>query len=103
MLKNNLHLAFFATLFMGFYSLNTYAISEEAQQEESFNGSLQKLTGGVGNIPVFSHIYGANFMTEQERCQYLLKLDSLPTKADRDDFRANHHKKIDMRRKQEGG
>ena len=103
MLKNNLHIAFFATLLMSFYSLNSFALSEESQQEESFNGSIQKLAGGVGNIPVYSHIYGANFMNEQERCQYLLKLDSLQTKAERDDYRADHHKKIDMRRKQEGG
>jgi hypothetical protein len=103
MLKNNLFMAFLASLFIAVFSSNAIAISEQGQQEEAFNEPVQKLTGKVGDVPVYSHIYGANFMTEQERCNYLLKLDSLKTKEERDALRAKHHKEIDMLRKEKGG
>ena len=103
MLKHISYIVFIATLAIGLFSTSAFPVSEETQQEESFSNPIQKLTGQLGNIPVFSHIYGANFMTEQERCDYLIKLDGMSTKEERDAFRATHHKKIDMRRKQEGG
>lgn len=96
-------MAFLASLFIVVFSSNAIAISEEGQQEESFNEPIQTLTGKVGDVPVYSHIYGANFMTEQARCNYLLKLDSLKTKEERDALRAKHHKEIDMLRKEKGG
>jgi predicted CopG family antitoxin len=77
--------------------------SEEEQQEESFSESVQELTERKGDIPVYSHIYGADFMTEQERCNYLLKLDGMKTKEERAAFREQHRKEIDMRRKEKGG
>lgn len=57
------------------------------------------------SIPIFvySHIYGVEFMTEKERCEYLLKLDGMKTKSERDAFRAQHRKAIDERRKKIGG
>jgi hypothetical protein len=75
----------------------------ETQQEESFSEPVQELTGRAGDIPVYSHIYGADFMTEQERCNYLLKLDGMKSKEERDAYRAKHHEEIDKRRKEKGG
>jgi hypothetical protein len=75
----------------------------EAQQEESFSEPVQELTGRVGDVPVYSHIYGADFMNEQERCNYLLKLDGMKSKAERDAFRAKHREEVDKRRKEKGG
>jgi hypothetical protein len=103
MLKNKLITAFLASLFIVFFSYNPIARSEEAQQEDFFSEPIQKLTGKVGDVPVYSHIYGANYMTEQERCNYLLKLDSIKTKEERAAFRAKHREKIDMLRKEKGG
>lgn len=103
MLKNKLFMAFLISLCMAFFSSYSIAQSEEEQQEESFSEPAQELTGRTGDVPVYSHIYGANFMTEQERCNYLLKLDSMKTKAERDAFRAKHREEIDMLRKEKGG
>lgn len=103
MLKNKLFMSFLASLFIAFFSSNSIAQSEAEQQEESFSENPKELTGRVGDVPVYSHIYGADFMTEQERCNYLLKLDSMKTKEERDAFRAKHHEKIDMLRKEKGG
>ena len=103
MLKNTLPMTFSAAILIAVFSTNTVAGPEESQQEESFSQPIQKLTGQVGNIPVYSHIYGANFMTELQRCEYLLKLDNMKTKEERDEFRTKHKEKIDLRRKQEGG
>ncbi|CAA9891334.1 conserved exported hypothetical protein [Candidatus Methylobacter favarea] len=103
MLKNNLYMALLASLFIAVFSSTSIARSEVEQQEESFSETPQELTGRVGDVPVFSHIYGADFMTEQERCEYLLKLDGMKTRQERDAFRAKHHEKIDLRRKQKGG
>jgi hypothetical protein len=103
MLKNKLFTAFLASLFIVFFSYNPIAQAVEEQIEDSFSEPIQELTGKVGDVPVYSHIYGANFMTEQERCNYLLKLDGMKTKAERDAFRAKHREKIDMLRKEKGG
>ena len=103
MLKNKLFIAFLISLFMAFFSSYSIAQSEEEQQEESFSEPVQELTGRTGDIPVYSHIYGADFMTEQERCNYLLALDGMKTKAERAAFRAKHREKIDMLRKEKGG
>lgn len=103
MLKNKLFMSFLASLFMTFLSFSSSAQTEVEQQEESFGTTPQKLTGRVGDVPVYSHIYGADFMTEQERCDYLLKLDGMKTKEERDAFRKKHHEKIDMLRKEKGG
>jgi hypothetical protein len=103
MLKNKLFMSFLASLFMAFFSSNSIAQSEAEQQEESFSENPKELTGRVGDVPVYSHIYGADFMTEQERCNYLLKLDNMKTKQERDAFRAQHREKIDFRRNQKGG
>lgn len=75
----------------------------EAQQEELFNDPVQELTGRKGDVPVYSHIYGADFMTEQERCNYLLKLDGMKSKEERDAFRTKHREEINERRKEKGG
>lgn len=103
MLKNKLFMSFLASLFINFFSFNAIAQSEVEQQEESFSEPPQELTGRIGDVPVYSHIYGADFMTEQERCDYLLKLDSMKTKEERDAFRAKHQEKINMLRKEKGG
>lgn len=103
MLTTKLPMAFFAFISLAFFSPNSIAVSESEQQEESFSQPVQELTGNVGDIPVFSHIYGADFMTEQERCNYLLKLDSMKNKEERDAFRQKHRQEIDMRRKEKGG
>lgn len=103
MLKNKTFMAAIAIMSLVFFSPNSIAVSESEQQEESFSQPVQELTGNVGDIPVFSHIYGADFMTEQERCNYLLKLDSMKTKEEREAFRQKHHQEIDMRRKEKGG
>lgn len=106
MLQNKLFLSFIAvlaSLFMMLFSFNSFAVSEEAQQEESFSRPVQELAGGAGDVQVYSHIYGADFMTEQERCNYLLKLDSMKTKAERDAYRAKHREEIDKLRKEKGG
>lgn len=96
-------MSFLASLFMALMSFNSIAQSEAEQQEESFSEEPDKLTGRVGDVPVYSHIYGADFMTEQERCNYLLKLDGMRTKEERDKFRAQHRERIDMLRKEKGG
>jgi hypothetical protein len=75
----------------------------EAQQEESFSEPVRELTGRPGDVPVYSHIYGADFMTEQERCNYLLKLDGMKSKKERDAYRAKHREKIEKKRKEKGG
>ncbi|MGR8979092.1 MAG: hypothetical protein ACU84H_03225 [Gammaproteobacteria bacterium] len=103
MLKNKLLMALIASFLGLFLSFSTFAQSEEMQQEEAFNQPIQKLTESTGDIPVYSHIYGANFMTEQERCNYLLKLDSMKSKKERDAFRAKHREEIDQLRKEKGG
>lgn len=103
MSKNKLFMSFLASLFMVSLSFNSIAQSESEQQEESFKTPPQELTGRIGDVPVYSHIYGADFMTEQERCNYLLKLDGMKTKEERDAFRKKHHEYIDMRRKEKGG
>jgi uncharacterized membrane protein len=77
--------------------------AEEAQQEEQFSEPVQELTDKARAIPVYSHIYGADFISEQERCEYLLKLDSARDKAERDRIRTEHRKYIDMRKKERGG
>ncbi|ADE14711.1 hypothetical protein Nhal_1574 [Nitrosococcus halophilus Nc 4] len=99
-----------ALLFVGALSLTTSVTlaggnerPEAEQQEEVFSQSIQKLTGRAAKNPVYSHIYGAEFMTEKERCEYLLKLDGMKTKSERDAFRAQHRKAIDERRKKIGG
>jgi hypothetical protein len=93
--------AFLIMLFVSFSIAQT--VDEEQQQEESFREPVQELTGRAGDVPVYSHIYGADFMTEQERCNYLLKLDGMKSKEERDAFRTKHHKEIDFRRKEKGG
>ncbi|MGR9086451.1 MAG: hypothetical protein ACU841_05175 [Gammaproteobacteria bacterium] len=93
----------FAILFIALSSPAAIAQIEEEQQEESFSQPVQKLSESVGNVAVYSHIYGANFMTEQERCNYLLKLDGMKTKQERARFRAQHREKIDLMRKEKGG
>lgn len=103
MSKNKLFMSFLASLFVTLMSFNSIAQPESEQQEESFSRNPSKLTGRVGDVPVYSHIYGADFMTEQERCNYLLKLDGMKTKAERDKFRAQHREKIDMLRREKGG
>lgn len=103
MLKKKLFMSFLASLFVAFFSSISFAQSESEQQEETFSTDPTELTGRIGDVPVYSHIYGADFMTEQERCDYLLKLDSMKTKEERKAFRKQHHEKIDMRRKEKGG
>jgi hypothetical protein len=103
MLKNKLLSVFFAALFMIFFSYNAIVWAEEAQGEEFFSQPIQELTGKIRNVPVYSHIYGANFMNEQERCSYLLKLDGMKTKEERSAFQSKHRQEIDMRRKEAGG
>ncbi|WAK00683.1 hypothetical protein [Methylobacter sp. YRD-M1] len=103
MLKNRLFLSFLVSSLVAFFSSISFAQSESEQQEETFNTSPKELTGRIGDVPVYSHIYGADFMTEQERCNYLLKLDSMKTKEEREAFRKQHHEKIDMLRKEKGG
>ncbi|GAB4363913.1 MAG: hypothetical protein Kow0060_20840 [Methylohalobius crimeensis] len=81
--------------------------TETMQQEEVFSQPVEELTKGEKKdedyIPVYSHIYGAQFMTEEERCEYLLKLDGMKTREERDAFREKHHKRIDDLRKRMGG
>lgn len=103
MSKNKLFISFLASLLTITFSLSSIAQSGVEQQEESFSEPPQELTGRVGDVPVYSHIYGAEFMTEQERCDYLLTLDGMKTKEERDAFRAKHQEKIDMLRKEKGG
>ncbi len=103
MLKNKLFMAFLASLSMVFFSSSSVVRAEKAQQEDFFSQPIQELTGKAGNVPVYSHIYGANFMTEQERCTYLLKLDGMKTKEESDAFQIKHREEIDMRRKEAGG
>jgi hypothetical protein len=107
MFKREISIAFMAAFIVVFFSVSPIAhavdANEEEQQEESFSEPVQELTGRAGDVPVYSHIYGADFMTEQERCNYLLKLDGMKTKEERAAFRARHRKEIDMRRKEKGG
>ncbi|MBL1263086.1 hypothetical protein [Candidatus Methylomicrobium oryzae] len=108
MVKQEISIEFFAAFILVLFSVAPLAHAagtseEEQQQEESFSEPVQELTGRAGDVPVYSHIYGADFMTEQERCNYLLKLDGMKTKEERAAFRASHHKEIDMRRKEKGG
>ncbi|EIC28349.1 MULTISPECIES: hypothetical protein [Methylomicrobium] len=107
MTKQEISIAFVAAFIMVLFFVSPLAhaagASEEEQQEESFSEPVQELTGRAGDISVYSHIYGADFMTEQERCNYLLKLDGMKTKEERAAFRARHHKEIDKRRKEKGG
>lgn len=42
-------------------------------------------------------IYGGQLMTAQERAEYLAKIRTLKTQAERDEFRAEHQKKIQER------
>ncbi len=76
---------------------------EEAQQEELFSEPVQELTPDGRTVQVFSHIYGADLMSEKERCEYLLKLDNTKDKAERDKIRAEHRAYIDERKKRLGG
>jgi hypothetical protein len=99
MLKNKL----FVSLFIVVFSYSPIALSLVTQEEEFFSEPVQELTDKVGDVPVYSHIYGANFMTEQERCNYLLELDSKKTKEERDAFRAKHRERIDYLRKEARG
>ena len=96
-------MAFFSLMAFVFFASPLIAQTEEEQQEESFNQPVDELTGHVGDVPVYSHIYGADFMTEQERCNYLLTLDGMKTKKERDEFRAKHRDRINMLRKERGG
>ncbi|MGX2038911.1 hypothetical protein ACWJKU_02090 [Methylocaldum sp. MU1018] len=76
---------------------------EEAQQEEQFGESVQELTDKARAVQVYSHIYGAELMSEKDRCEYLLKLDGTKDKAERDKIRAQHRAYIDERKKKLGG
>lgn len=76
---------------------------EESQQEEVFSQPVEKLVGKETETPVYSHIFGAQLMTEEERCAYLLKLDSMKSKEERDAYRAQHRKEMEERLKQLGG
>lgn len=42
-------------------------------------------------------IYGGQLMTAQERAEYLAKIRTLKTQAERDEFRVEHQKKIQER------
>lgn len=42
-------------------------------------------------------IYGGQLMTAQERAEYLAKIRALKTQTERDEFRAEHQKKIQER------
>ena len=42
-------------------------------------------------------IYGGQLMTVQERAEYLARIRTLKTQAERDEFRAEHQKKIQER------
>ncbi|HYE36370.1 hypothetical protein [Methylocaldum sp.] len=77
--------------------------TEETQQEEQFSEPVQELTDKARTVQVFSHIYGADLMSEKERCEYLLKLDSTKDRAERDKIRAGHRTYIDERKKRLGG
>ena len=77
--------------------------AEETQQEEQFSEPVQELTEKARTVQVFSHIYGAELMSEKERCEYLLKLDSTKDKTERDKIRAGHRAYIDERKKRLGG
>ena len=96
-------MALFTLMAFVFFASPLIAQTEEEQQEESFSQPVDELTGQVGDVPVYSHIYGADFMTEQERCNYLLTLDGMKTKKERDEFRAKHRDRINMLRKERGG
>ncbi|WP_022948724.1 hypothetical protein [Methylohalobius crimeensis] len=110
MLKATLY-SFLTAVFLVLVSPSTLVAqemkTEAMQQEEVFSQPVEELTKGEKKdedyIPVYSHIYGAQFMTEQERCEYLLKLDGMKTREERDAFREQHHKKIDELRKRMGG
>lgn len=106
MLKGRL----FSALLVGSLALFTTSIlaaqekeAEKMQQEELFSQPLQEVTGEEKESTVYSHIYGADLMTEEERCQYLLKLDGMESKNERDALRTQHRQAIDKRRKQMGG
>jgi hypothetical protein len=103
MLTTKPFLAIFSFMAFVFFASPLLAQTEEEQQEESFSQPVENLTGHVGDVPVYSHIYGADFMNEQERCNYLLTLDGMKTKNERDEFRAKHRDKIDRLRKERGG
>jgi hypothetical protein len=77
--------------------------AETLQQEEQFSQPVQELTGEARIVQVYSHIYGAGFMSEKERCEYLLKLDSTQDLAEREKIRAEHRKHIDMLKLEKGG
>lgn len=102
MLHDNLVAIIFSLVFL-IFSAASIAQTEEEQQEESFKHPVEQLTGRVSSTPVYSHIYGADFMTEQERCNYLMKLDGIKTKEERDAYRAKHRQEIDLLRKGKGG
>jgi hypothetical protein len=103
MLRTKPFLAVFSFTALVFFTSPLLAQTEEEQQEESFNQPVEQLTGHVGDVPVYSHIYGADFMNEQERCNYLLTLDGMKSKKERDEFRAKHRDRINMLRKERGG
>lgn len=107
MFKQQVLIKFGAVFMMILFSSSSIAAQSvdtgEMQQEESFSEPIQELTGRPGDIPVYSHIYGADFMTEQERCNYLLKLDGMKSKKERDAYRVKHREEVDKRRKEKGG
>ncbi|MGJ0483839.1 MAG: hypothetical protein ACR65R_04805 [Methylomicrobium sp.] len=107
MVKREILIEFFSVFMIILFSSSSAALtagtSEEQQQEESFSEPVQELTERPGDVPVYSHIFGADFMTEQERCNYLLKLDGMKSKEERAAFRAKHRKEIEMKRKEKGG
>lgn len=53
---------------------------------------------------VFSEeqVYGKQLMTEQERNEHRMKMQSMETEEERERYRMEHHKKMQQRAKQQG-
>ncbi len=53
---------------------------------------------------VFSEeqVYGRQLMTEQERNEHRMKMQSMKTEEERERYRMEHHKKMQQRAKQQG-
>ena len=47
-------------------------------------------------------VYGSQLMTQQERQEHRIKMQSLKTKQEREHYRMEHHKKMQERAKQQG-
>lgn len=47
-------------------------------------------------------VYGSQLMTSQERAEYRARMRSLKTSEEREAFRAEHHRKMQQRAKEQG-